>query len=135
MVWGTLADRIGRRPMMLGCLFVLSLACIGLALVPTTHFWLLMVLRCLQAVGSASTLTIGRLLKIIYCVVYLISYRCWNYFGHRYPCGARWFLWHVYSGSTGGPEVISRDRYLISKVGPALGPVIGGILADKLGWR
>ncbi|OJA16099.1 hypothetical protein AZE42_10598 [Rhizopogon vesiculosus] len=59
MVWGTLADRIGRRPTSLGCLFVLSLACIGLALVPTTHFWLLMVLRCLQAVGSASTLTIG----------------------------------------------------------------------------
>lgn len=59
MFWGTLADRMGRRPTSLGCLFVLSLACIGLALVPTSYFWLLMVLRCIQAVGSASTLTIG----------------------------------------------------------------------------
>lgn len=59
MFWGTLADRMGRRPTSLGCLFVLSLACIGLAFVPTSYFWLLMVLRCLQAVGSASTLTIG----------------------------------------------------------------------------
>lgn len=59
MFWGTLADRMGRRPTSPGCLFVLSLACIGLAFVPTSYFWLLMVLRCLQAVGSASTLTIG----------------------------------------------------------------------------
>lgn len=59
MFWGTLADRMGRRPTSLGCLFVLSLACIGLAFVPTSYFWLLMILRCLQAVGSASTLTIG----------------------------------------------------------------------------
>ncbi|KAG1755287.1 major facilitator superfamily domain-containing protein [Suillus paluster] len=59
MFWGTLADRMGRRPTSLGCLFVLSLACIGLAFVPTSQFWLLMLLRCLQAVGSASTLTIG----------------------------------------------------------------------------
>ncbi|KAG2123271.1 MFS general substrate transporter [Suillus clintonianus] len=59
MFWGTLADRMGRRPTSLGCLFVLSIACIGLAFVPTSYFWLLMVLRCLQAIGSASTLTIG----------------------------------------------------------------------------
>ncbi|KAG1847141.1 hypothetical protein C8R48DRAFT_677693 [Suillus tomentosus] len=61
MFWGTLADRMGRRPTSLGCLFVLSLACICLAFVSTSYFWLLMVLRCLQAVGSASLmLTIAK---------------------------------------------------------------------------
>jgi len=59
MFWGTLADRWGRRPMFLGCMMVLCLACVGLALVPTDAYWLLMVLRCLQAAGSASTIALG----------------------------------------------------------------------------
>lgn len=40
-------------------MIVLSLACVGLALVPTDAYWLLMVLRCLQAAGSASTIALG----------------------------------------------------------------------------
>ncbi|KAI0652010.1 MFS general substrate transporter [Trametes meyenii] len=59
MFWGTLSDRWGRRPMFIGCMIVLSLACVGLALVPTNAYWLLMVLRCLQAAGSASTIALG----------------------------------------------------------------------------
>ncbi|KAI8981383.1 MFS general substrate transporter [Trametes punicea] len=59
MFWGTLSDRWGRRPMFIGCMIVLSLACVGLALVPTNAYWLLMVLRCLQAAGSASTVALG----------------------------------------------------------------------------
>ncbi|KIJ66313.1 hypothetical protein HYDPIDRAFT_109309 [Hydnomerulius pinastri MD-312] len=59
MFWGTLADRLGRRPIFLACLLVLSLACIGLALVPTSDYWLLMLLRCIQAAGSASTVALG----------------------------------------------------------------------------
>ena len=59
MIWGTLSDRWGRRPMMFGCLATLSLSCIGLALVPTSAYWLLMLLRCLQAAGSASTIALG----------------------------------------------------------------------------
>lgn len=43
----------------MGCMLVLSLACVGLALVPTNAYWLLMVLRCLQAAGSASTIALG----------------------------------------------------------------------------
>lgn len=45
--------------MFIGCMIVLSLACVGLALVPTDAYWLLMVLRCLQAAGSASTIALG----------------------------------------------------------------------------
>ncbi|KAI0931697.1 hypothetical protein AcV5_004875 [Taiwanofungus camphoratus] len=59
MFWGTLADRWGRRPMFLGCMLVLALACVGLALTPTNAYWLLMLLRCLQAAGSASTVALG----------------------------------------------------------------------------
>lgn len=59
MFWGTLADRWGRRPMFLACMLVLSLSCVGLALVPTNAYWLLMVLRCVQAAGSASTIALG----------------------------------------------------------------------------
>lgn len=59
MFWGLLADRLGRRPIFLACLLVLSAACIGLALVPTSDYWLLMLLRCVQATGSASTVALG----------------------------------------------------------------------------
>lgn len=59
MFWGTMADSIGRRPILLACLLVLCLSCIGLALVPTSAYWLLMLLRCIQAAGSASTVALG----------------------------------------------------------------------------
>jgi len=59
MIWGTLSDRWGRRPIMFGCLATLSLSCVGLALVPTSAYWLLMLLRCVQAAGSASTVALG----------------------------------------------------------------------------
>ncbi|EED79113.1 predicted protein [Postia placenta Mad-698-R] len=62
MFWGTFADRWGRRPMFLACILVLSLSCVGLALTPTDAYWLLMVLRCAQAAGSASTVALGRTL-------------------------------------------------------------------------
>ncbi|KAI0299116.1 MFS general substrate transporter [Multifurca ochricompacta] len=59
MIWGTISDRWGRRPIMLACLTTLSLSCVGLALVPTSDYWLLMLLRCVQAAGSASTVALG----------------------------------------------------------------------------
>ena len=59
MVWGTLSDRWGRRPIIFACLAILSLSCVGLAQVPTSAYWLLVLLRCVQATGSASTITLG----------------------------------------------------------------------------
>ncbi|KAL7285431.1 hypothetical protein ACG7TL_000528 [Trametes sanguinea] len=43
MIWGTMSDRWGRRPMFIGCMVVLCLSCVGLAL----------------AAGSASTIALG----------------------------------------------------------------------------
>ncbi|KAF8913095.1 major facilitator superfamily domain-containing protein [Gymnopilus junonius] len=60
MLWGPVSDHVGRRPISAACLLILSLSCVGLALVPTKDYWLLMVLRCLQATGSASTIAIER---------------------------------------------------------------------------
>ena len=71
MFWGTISDYYGRRPITAACLLVLSLSCIGLALVPTSAYWLLMVLRCLQAAGSASTIAIGNI--YLFLTLFLFS--------------------------------------------------------------
>lgn len=74
--WGAICDVVGRRPVYITTLTVYVLprlrseirtddsmrdryivACIGLA--HTEVYWLLVVLRCLQATGSASVIAIG----------------------------------------------------------------------------
>lgn len=108
--------------MFIGCMVVLCGACIGLAVIPTDAYWLLMVLRCLQAAGSASTIALGRSLgdrrqehvaDMAYTGAGVIAdiaapAERGSYFG----------IWNI------GPMV-----------GPCVGPVLGGVLADKLGWR
>lgn len=47
---------------------ILSLTCVGLALVPTSAYWLLMLLRCLQAAGSASTIALG--IKVVLVFIF-----------------------------------------------------------------
>ncbi|KAL4968159.1 major facilitator superfamily domain-containing protein [Aspergillus stella-maris] len=59
MLWGPLADKWGRRPLYLVCLSILTASCIGLALCPTSAYWLLLLLRALQAGGCASTIALG----------------------------------------------------------------------------
>lgn len=56
MAWGPLSDMLGRRPVFLICLFILVMSCIGLALTPTSAYWLLLLLRCVQASGCVSSL-------------------------------------------------------------------------------
>ncbi|KAL4956604.1 major facilitator superfamily domain-containing protein [Aspergillus filifer] len=59
MLWGPLADKWGGRPLYLVCLSILTASCIGLALCPTSAYWLLLLLRALQAGGCASTIALG----------------------------------------------------------------------------
>ncbi|KAH9964193.1 MFS general substrate transporter [Russula dissimulans] len=104
MFWGTLSDRLGRRPVMLACLATLSFACVGLARVPTSAYWLLMLLRCLQAAGSASTVAVGA--GIIADIA--TPAERGGFFG-----------------------IFGMGRL----AGPALGSVLGGVLAQGFGWR
>ncbi|PBK89637.1 MFS general substrate transporter [Armillaria gallica] len=59
MIWGPLSDRWGRRPCIIASVAILTLTCVGLALVPTNAFWLLMVLRFLQSAGCTGTVALG----------------------------------------------------------------------------
>ncbi|OCF32262.1 hypothetical protein I316_06177 [Kwoniella heveanensis BCC8398] len=55
--WGAVSDAYGRRLTVISTLTVFLGACIGLAL--TQHYYQLVILRCLQSAGSASTIAIG----------------------------------------------------------------------------
>lgn len=55
--WGTLADNLGRRPIMLSTIVVYCCACVGLALAP--NYACLLVFRMIQAFGSSSTVAIS----------------------------------------------------------------------------
>ncbi|KAJ6507381.1 major facilitator superfamily domain-containing protein, partial [Mycena vitilis] len=59
MFWGTISDTYGRRHSFILCLLLLSLSCVGLALTPTSDYWLSLLMRCIQAAGSASTVAIS----------------------------------------------------------------------------
>ncbi|KAI8985931.1 major facilitator superfamily domain-containing protein, partial [Pilobolus umbonatus] len=55
--WGSLADIWGRRPVYLSTLLVYMGSCVGLAMAP--KFWVLILLRMLQAFGSSSVIAVG----------------------------------------------------------------------------
>lgn len=50
--------------MYLVCLVILIGSCIGLAVCPTNAYWLLLVLRCVQAGGCASMIALGMSIRI-----------------------------------------------------------------------
>ncbi|KAH0272987.1 MFS general substrate transporter, partial [Aureobasidium melanogenum] len=101
-LWGTISDSYGRRITYICTFIVFIAACVGLA--ETRSYAQLLVLRCLQSTGSASTIAIGA------GVVGDIT--------TREERGS--FMGYFQAG-------------LLLPV--ALGPLIGGALADSLGWR
>ena len=58
LVWGPLADRFGRRPILLAGLSLYTLAAVGAALSQTIHW--LVASRALQGVGMAASVACGR---------------------------------------------------------------------------
>ncbi|OAP56268.1 hypothetical protein AYL99_09447 [Fonsecaea erecta] len=101
-LWGSLSDTKGRRITYVCTLVIFLGACIGLA--ETRSYAQLLVLRCVQSTGSASTIALGA------GVIGDITKR----------------------EERGGYMGIFQGGLLMPV---AIGPVIGGVLADKLGWR
>jgi multidrug resistance protein len=101
-VFGSLADDIGRRPVLLLTLCIYVGANIGLAL--TQHYATLIVMRCLQSAGASSTIAIA------FGIIADISIPAerGSYVG-------------VLMGAT--------------NAAPCLGPVIGGVVSEKLSWK
>jgi len=57
--FGALSDTYGRRPVYLLTLTLYLGANVGLALCPTSAYWLLLVLRAVQATGGSAVISIG----------------------------------------------------------------------------
>ncbi|WWC60193.1 uncharacterized protein I303_102758 [Kwoniella dejecticola CBS 10117] len=58
-LWGSAGDCYGRRPVFIVLLTIYLLSCIGTALCPTSAYWLLMLMRVLQASGGSALIAIG----------------------------------------------------------------------------
>ena len=101
-IFAAFSDSIGRRPTYIFCFAVYILANIGLALTPS--YWLLMLLRAIQATGNSATVALGA--GVIADIA--TPKERGGYLG----------IFGV------GPLT-----------GPSMGPIIGGILAQTLGWR
>lgn len=99
--WGALSDSKGRRITFICTLLIFIAACIGLA--ETRSYAQLLVLRCLQSTGSASTIALGA------GVIGDITTR----------------------KERGGYMGVFQGGLLLPV---AIGPVIGGLLAEKLNW-
>ena len=104
MLWGPLSDRYGRRPSFLICLFILMGSSLGLALCPANAFWLLLLLRALQAAGCASTISLGA-----------------GVIGDIASVEERGGFFGMFN--------------LGPMLAPCIGPALGGVLSEKLGWR
>lgn len=57
LIWGTLSDKTGRRPILLGCSLVATLACLSCAASPTID--VLLILRSLQGLASGGMVAGG----------------------------------------------------------------------------
>lgn len=101
-IWGSLSDNKGRRITYCCTLVIFLGACIGLA--ETRSYAQLLVLRCVQSTGSASTIALGA-----------------GVIGDITKREDRGSYMGFFQGG------------LLMPV--AIGPVIGGVLSARLGWR
>lgn len=101
-IFAAISDSVGRRPTYIICFVIYVASNIGLALTKT--YWLLMLLRAIQATGNSATVALG---AGVIADIATPNERG----GHLGIFGV-------------GPLT-----------GPSLGPIIGGALAQTLGWR
>lgn len=102
--FGSASDSYGRRPVLLLTMVIYMGANIGLALMPTSKYWLLLFLRALQSTGGSAAISIGAGAVADVAM----------------PSERGKFMAVFQAGVT---------------VGPALGPLLGGVFAQTIGWR
>lgn len=102
--FGAASDSYGRRPVFLLTMTVYFGANVGLALMPTSAYWLLLFLRAVQSTGGSAVISIGA-----GAVADIAAPRERGKYMAIFTCGAM--------------------------IGPAMGPFLGGLLAQTLGWR
>lgn len=110
-------------------MFVYVVSCIALALVPTSSYAGLLVLRCIQAFGGASVIALGVSLALLAVFLSGTDDRRVTLIP---PSGAG-----VIADISEPHERGMLFAYfnLGALLGPTVGPVIGGALAQGLGWR
>ncbi|TQN68602.1 Itaconate transport protein [Colletotrichum shisoi] len=127
LIWGSISDALGRRPIYMASFAVYIVANIGLSLSP--NFAVLLIFRGLQAAGSASTVSIGESTDAR---------------GHDNSCKRISVLIDVVTPGNGVIQDISppaeRGTFIsfyqaIRNFSIAIGPVLGGVLANFLGFR
>jgi MFS family permease len=143
LILGPVGDKSGRRPMLLLCLLTLSASCIGLALIPTSAYWALMLLRCeIQGISE-------RYHHCSPCTYFQMLSSCWFC---QHNC--TWSVWYCYNWIVAHIGVRSEGAGIIGDisipaerggfmaifsigpmVGPSIGPIVGGALAQHFGWR
>lgn len=128
--WSSMADTRGRRPVYLATLLVYVLACIGLAMV--TNYPMLLAFRMLQAFGASSVIAIGA-----------------GTIGKKKSC-------FKVTPDTIGVSLMQNARCVFPTAdvthpsqrggyigwyslgwncGPVVGPAVGGVVSQYLGWR
>lgn len=92
--WCAFSDSMGRRPIMIATFVVYLAANIGLAFVK--NFAGFMVLRGVQAAGSAATISIGTSLCFEESSRRLIANRRWRYWRYYNTSGTWWTRWRFW---------------------------------------
>lgn len=135
--WSSMADTRGRRPVYICTLFIYLLSCIGLAM--STNYAILLSLRMVQAFGASSVIAIGAGVigksdHIAYISLSYARHMLITFILNRVTNSI------IMQKKADVTHPSKRGGYLGWyslgwNLGPVVGPAIGGVVSQYLGWR